>query len=413
MKFGKRYSSILVYYIFVLLYIILDGNKYVVSFLVLSLLAITYYVFLNVRDVILGEKDASVSTLLHKLDKTKKETEESYKKFLSLSKTLGSGVFMVDDKGKITFSNKDIKDFFGIDINNKDYKELAKIKPLYKFVNESYLLEKQSRKQITFEDHHFDLISTPLFEGEFFVGMLVLVHDITSLRTAEKFQKQFTADVSHELRTPLSAIKGFSEIMLRDKNMSEQNKQEFLGLINKESERMEIILNDLMVISRLDRLDYELEIVSHDIKQVFDEAISVLSSKITEKSLELEYNVEPCTLELDKFKISQVIMNMIKNAINYTDQGFIKIVGFVKDDNYIINICDSGIGINQENFENIFKRFYRVDKARSRDTGGSGLGLSISKNIILKHSGTISVESTENKGSTFSITLPIKPSKKE
>ena len=104
---------------------------------------------------------------------------------------------------------------------------------------------------------------------------------------------------------------------------------------------------------------------------------------------------------------------MIKNAINYTDQGFIKIVGFVKDDNYIINICDSGIGINQENFENIFKRFYRVDKARSRDTGGSGLGLSISKNIILKHSGTISVESTENKGSTFSITLPIKPSKKE
>ena len=98
---------------------------------------------------------------------------------------------------------------------------------------------------------------------------------------------------------------------------------------------------------------------------------------------------------------------MIKNAINYTDQGFIKIVGFVKDDNYIINICDSGIGINQENFENIFKRFYRVDKARSRDTGGSGLGLSISKNVVAKHNGSITVHSKINEGTTFRISIPL------
>lgn len=315
---------------------------------------------------------------------------------------------MVTDEGKISFSNKDIENYFGIDLNNRDYKDTVEVKSLYKFINEAYLLEERIRKQIVFEDKYYDLISTPLFDEDMFAGCLILVNDITQIKTAEKYQKRFTADVSHELRTPLAAIKGFSEILLRDESMNPEDRKEFTGLIKKESDRMEIILNDLMIISKMDRLDYEPTLVEYSIKQVIDESVSVLDQKFIQKGLNRTIDVEECRLMIDNIKITQVIINIIKNAINYTDEGFINIRGFVSNNSYIIQISDSGIGIKEKDYDKIFKRFYRVDKARSRDTGGSGLGLSISKNVILKHGGTIEVQSEVNKGSTFTITLPIK-----
>jgi len=408
MNFRKDYSSVIALYVLVLIYVILVNDKIVTSILIIGLFAATIVVYNNVRKVISDEKDASVNTLLTRLDKSKKESEETYKRFLSLSKTLGSGVFMVDDNGWITFSNKDVENFFDKDINNMDYGDLLDIPPLHKFVNEAYLLEDHMRRQISVDDKSYDLISTPLYEGDMFAGSLFLVHDITQLKNAEKFQKRFTADVSHELRTPLSAIKGFSEILLRDEEIPKENFDEFLGLINKESERMEVILNDLIVISKMDRLDYELELEKLDIKPVIEEAVGMLTKKFEEKKLIMNSDIESCILRFSKVKMSQVIINIVKNAINYTDSGFVNIQGVKENGNYVIRIQDSGIGIKKDKQELIFKRFYRVDKARSRDSGGSGLGLSISKNVILKHKGTISVESKEDNGSTFTIALPIK-----
>lgn len=408
MKFIKDYSAVLVVYFLVILYVAVVGNVYVTILFLLILFSINLYIYQSVRNSILKDKEVSVNSLLNKLDKTKKQSEETYKHFLSLSKTIGSGVFMVDVEGDVSFSNKDVENYFGLDMNNINYSEMTVVPQLYKFVNEAYLIEEYMRKLIEFDDRFYELTSTPLFEGDMFGGMLVLVHDITEVKNAVKFQKRFTADVSHELKTPLAAIKGFSEIMMRDTRMAEENRSEFIGLINKESERMEIILSDLMTISKLDRLDYEMEMYEHDIKQVVDEALSVLKTKFDEKNLTKDINVEACNFIFDKFRITQVLLNIMKNAINYTDNGFVNVDGYKKGKNYIIKISDSGIGIKKENYENVFKRFYRVDKARSRDTGGSGLGLSISKNVILKHRGTIFVESEENKGSTFTISLPIK-----
>lgn len=408
MNFGKDYSSVIALYAFTIIYVAFVGNKYVTILLVVGLFLITLYIYNNVRRVLSDEKDQSVNTLLNKLDRTERESEDTYKRFLSLSKTLGSGVLMVTDEGKISFSNKDIENYFGIDLNNRDYKDTVEIKSLYKFINEAYLLEERIRKQIVFEDKYYDLISTPLFDEDMFAGCIILVSDITQLKTAEKYQKRFTADVSHELRTPLAAIKGFSEILLRDESMDPEDRKEFTGLIKKESDRMEIILNDLMIISKMDRLDYEPTLVEYSIKQVIDESVSVLEQKFIQKGLNRTVDVEECKLMIDNVKITQVVINIIKNAINYTDEGFISIKGYKSNNKYVIQISDSGIGIKEKDYEKIFKRFYRVDKARSRDTGGSGLGLSISKNVILKHGGTIDVQSEVNKGSTFTITLPIK-----
>jgi two-component system phosphate regulon sensor histidine kinase PhoR len=408
MRFNRDLKSVIGVYFLVLVYIIFVGNKYVNAVLVVGLFGITIYLFSNLKNELQQEKEDSVSNLKNKLNRSQKENEDTYSRFLSLSKTLGSGLLMVNYEGTISFSNKDVENYFSVNFNNKDYKETIAIKPLYSFINQAYLLEEYRRQQVEIEDRFYDLTATPLFEGDMFAGSLILIHDITLLKTAEKFQKRFTADVSHELRTPLSAIKGFSEILLRNSNTTELEKKEFIDTIHKEAERMEIIINDLMVISRLDRIDYELDLQEYDISDIIKESVGLLSSKINEKNLDFESNVESCSLMMDKVKMSQVIINVLKNAINYTDEGFIKVSGKKLSKFYEIKIHDSGIGIASKNLDEIFKRFYRVDKARSRDTGGSGLGLSISKNVILKHGGTIKVDSEEGKGSTFTILLSTK-----
>ncbi len=407
MNLKKIYVYLILIYVFVLLYIILENNPITTSILVVVLFIGNVYIVANVRKDLSQDKQASVKSLMNRLDESKKQSEETYKQFLSLSKTLGSGVLMVNEDGIITFSNKDVENYFSFDLNNKDYNTIVDIKPLYQFINKAYLLEETFRQQIVYQDRYYDLISTPLFDEDMFAGCLILIHDISLIKTAEHFQKQFTADVSHELKTPLSVIKGFSEILNRDEVLSEKEQKEFLGLINKESSRMESILNDLLIISKLDRLDYEMDLVKLDIKDVIMENMTLLESRILEKNLTSEINIEPCFLLLDKLKFSQVMINLVSNAINYTDQGFINISGFIEDHQYIIKVTDSGIGINEADYDKIFKRFYRVDKTRSRDTGGSGLGLSISKNVILKHNGTLTVESTLGRGSAFVIALPI------
>ena len=171
---------------------------------------------------------------------------------------------------------------------------------------------------------------------------------------------------------------------------------------------METILNDLLVISKMDRLDYELNLHTIEIKELINKTINTLKRDFDKKKLEVITNIESCKLDLDKNKFEQVMLNIIKNAINYTDIGEIEIKGYKENNHYCISITDSGIGIKNSDLEKIFKRFYRVDKTRSRETGGSGLGLSISKNVLAKHGGEISVESELNKGTTFLIRIPIK-----
>lgn len=408
MNYKKEYVLITLYYIAVAIYIALIRDFVGATLLVLILMAYHFYTTYKINLRVTQDKEDSVSKLLSRLNKTKKENDETYKRFISLTTTLGSGVIMVNQEGVVNFTNKDIQNYFNVNFYNEEYNALTVIKPLYRFVNQAYLLEKPLREQIVYQEHYYDLISTPLFENKMFKGCLIIVHDISLLKTAESFQKQFTADVSHELRTPLSTIKGFSEILDRDKDMKKEEREEFISLLKKESTRMETILSDLLIISKLDRLDYELTYEDVEIKELVSENTNILKLQIEAKGLEYIEEVDSCMMRLDKNKIGQVILNLVKNAINYTDTGFIKVRGVVLGNNYSLSIQDSGIGINQIDIDKIFKRFYRVDTARSRDSGGSGLGLSICKNVILKHGGSINVDSIINKGTTFTVTIPIK-----
>jgi signal transduction histidine kinase len=156
----------------------------------------------------------------------------------------------------------------------------------------------------------------------------------------------------------------------------------------------------------MDRVDYDLEIVATSIDEILDETTRRLAPKIEQKNLTLSKEIEKAIIMVDPYKIQQVFTNLINNAINYTDEGSIYVEGRLDEDMYIIKISDTGIGIKPSQIDKIFKRFYRVDKTRSRKTGGSGLGLSISKNVVLRHGGNIYVDSTPQKGSTFIVELP-------
>lgn len=404
----KTYVWIFLSYAFVMFYFLIVGDRFVTTFFLICLMIYHAVELYQEREKQHADAESQIQIMKHKLTQTEKQKEETYQQFISLSTTLGSGVLLVDAEGKIAFANKDINHYFHIDVSDKDYQTLTNIKPLYKFVNEAYLLEEQKREQIYYKDHFYDVISNPIFEDDIFQGCIIIVHDITLLKTAERFQKQFTADVSHELKTPLSTIKGFTEILSRGSSVSKEDKEEFIEIIQKEASRMETIISDLLVISKMDRVDYELEYKNNNIKSMIEEAISLLERDLKSKGLALHQDIETKSFMFDYTKMHHVVLNLLKNAINYTDEGHIELKGYTKKEHYIIEISDTGIGIPKDEIDMIFKRFYRVDAARSRDTGGSGLGLSIIKNVVKKHEGFIEVESEENVGTTFKIYLPMK-----
>ncbi len=237
--------------------------------------------------------------------------------------------------------------------------------------------------------------------------IVVTFHDITHKKEVEKIKKDFVANVSHELRTPLTAIKGFVETLEEDvKNKRSLN---YLEIIKRHTDRLINIINDLLVLSEMEEKESKLVMEEVDIRELIGQVLKIFEQKIEEKNLELEFVVETDApvIRGDPFLLEQLFMNLMDNAIKYTEKGKISITVERKEGNFLIRTKDTGIGIAEEYQSRIFERFYVVDKSRSRMLGGTGLGLSIVKHITLLHKGRIRVESRLGEGTTFTVTLPI------
>ncbi|MFU8785920.1 MAG: sensor histidine kinase [Candidatus Izemoplasmataceae bacterium] len=354
-----------------------------------------------------SQKEQELEQLRYKVSLKERQTTETETQFDSLTEIIDSAIILINEHEKITQINSLFNEYFDIVINEGDsIQQLKEYRNIYKAINEAFIGEKKHRAQIKYDSNFYDINITPVFDGKMFHGCLVVIHDITQLKTAETFQKQFTADVSHELKTPLSAIKGFAEILTRDEYIDEKEKKDFLETIYQESVRLETILNDLLIISKMDRLDYELDLEKTSMEAIITNAKELLEPLAKEKNLELNCDIVDAVIYVDSTKIRQVMINLITNGLNYTDQGGVYIKSYLDDDDYVIEVKDTGIGIDKDEQEKVFKRFYRVDEARSRTSGGSGLGLSIIKNVVRKHEGTIELHSEKGNGSIFIIKLP-------
>jgi len=239
-------------------------------------------------------------------------------------------------------------------------------------------------------------------------GILVVMYDITKQEKLEFSRREFVANVSHELRTPLTTVKSYAETLL---SMAEQEIQtKFLNVIVSETDRMTRIVKDLLTLSRLDvEHDAPIQKENIDLKVFVGDIVEKMRINAENKKQTMTYtplNETPVFLS-DKDKLAQVVINIISNAIKYTSTGGkIEIfTGRIYNELYI-KVVDNGIGIPKENLSRIFERFYRVDKARSRDTGGTGLGLAIAKQIMDTLGGKISISSVYGKGTEVIITVP-------
>lgn len=240
-------------------------------------------------------------------------------------------------------------------------------------------------------------------------GIIVVLQDITEQQKLEQIRREFVANVSHELRTPLTSIKSYAETLLEGAIDDKETAMHFLQVINNESERMTRLVRDLLVLSRLDYKQVEWKKTYFALGKLIEEVVEKLSliAKNQDQSLNLTFTTELPKIYADRDRVEQVLTNIVSNAIKYTPQGGVISVftGCIYSEIYI-KVIDNGVGIPKADLSRIFERFYRVDKARSRELGGTGLGLAIAKEIITAHDGDIIINSEQGMGTEVIIKLP-------
>lgn len=365
-----------------------------------------------------GELSRSLNTLAQKIGQVTERHERQKERLETLIENMGSGLILMNPRGDITLINEACKTIFAENTDewlNRLYYDCIKHKELVRFIQHLFMTEQPERRQvpmtIQFETHYFDVYGAPVMSREGILNGIVLVfHDITELKKLEKIRKDFVANVSHELRTPVTSIRGFSETLLDGALKDEVLCEKFLKIIYKESERLQNLINDLLELSRLEQSEFQLNLEEAPLFEIVDDVVELLKNKVEEKDLEMNVFVSGNTnLWMDVQRMKQVVINLISNAIMYTPNGGKISIGVnEKEDNVELVVSDTGIGIPEEELPRIFERFYRIDKARSRNSGGTGLGLAIVKHIVDVHHGKIAVDSVVGKGTTFTITLPKK-----
>ena len=321
----------------------------------------------------------------------------------SIFASIHEGFAVLDEKGRIILSNESFKKIAQTKlVDGKLYWEVirdVKFGELVKKVREN----KQNLSEELELNGKFYLSSATFITPREQIG--IVLSDITQTKNMEKIKRDFVVNVSHELRTPLTAIKGFAETLEEE---VDENAKTYAEVIKRNTDRLINIVQDLLLLSELEEKGSKPESEEVNLKQLVDNVIRIFKSRLTEKGLDVQLSVENGlpVLKGDSFKLEQMLINLLDNAVKYTEKGKIVLAVKRKDETVEIIVEDTGIGIPKEHLARIFERFYVVDKSRSKKLGGTGLGLSIVKHIALSHKGTIAVESSLAKGTTFTISLP-------
>lgn len=348
---------------------------------------------------------------------TQENLEQESKRLHSILSYMTDGVLATNRRGQITMINDMAKRQLGVesdDALNQNILELLKIEDEYELRD---LITQSPEMMIYSQNVNGEYISLRVRfalirrESGFISGLVAVLHDTTEQEKEERERRLFVSNVSHELRTPLTSVKSYLEA-LDEGALYEPVAPDFIKVSLNETNRMMRMVTDLLHLSRIDNatshLDVELINFTAFITFILNR-FDKIRSQDQEKKYELvrDYPITSVWIEIDTDKMTQVIDNILNNAIKYSpDGGKITVSMKTTDDQMILSISDQGLGIPKEDLPKIFDRFYRVDKARSRAQGGTGLGLAIAKEIIKQHNGFIWAKSEYGKGSTFTIVLP-------
>ena len=323
------------------------------------------------------------------------------------------GIIAFNMEGKITHINPAATEFLKLSKEDNSFEKIFGKLNIDLNLEKTVYLENwtSSEQRVNVEDKYLNLFFASFKdEKDIPSGMMVVVQDITEHVKLDNMRKEFVADVSHELKTPITSIMGYSDTLLEGE-YDKDTQDKFLNVIASEARRMAKLVTDLLVLSRYDNNKVRYEATDFDLGELVKRCQEKLQLEINKKNHNVECfvtaNVPP--VHANKDGVERVVLNILTNSIKYTpDGGNIKIyVGFVYNDAYI-KVIDNGIGIPEDDLNRIFERFYRVDKARTRELGGTGLGLSIAKEILDKNKGSIDIKSEVGKGTEVVIRVPTK-----
>ncbi|MCC3648135.1 cell wall metabolism sensor histidine kinase WalK [Cytobacillus oceanisediminis] len=361
----------------------------------------------------IGQLAITFNSLTKKLQEAHATTEGERRKLSSVLSYMTDGVIATDRKGRVILINEPAAKMLNVSretVLSSPIVSLLGLEEDYTFEElldeqDSVILDYSSKTKTLILRANFSVIQK---ETGFVNGLITVLHDITEQEKIDMERREFVANVSHELRTPLTTMRSYLEALADGAWKDEEIAPNFLDVTQNETERMIRLVNDLLQLSKMDSKDYRLSKDWIDFIFFYNRIIDRFEmTKQQNVTFERRLPDHSAFVEIDEDKLTQVLDNIISNALKYSPEGG-KVTFSIeeKDEFIIVSVSDQGVGIPKENIEQIFERFYRVDKARTRKLGGTGLGLAIAKEMVEAHGGKIWAASTEGKGTTISFSLP-------
>jgi two-component system sensor histidine kinase VicK len=370
----------------------------------------------------LGQLAQAVNNLSIRVEEAQDASEAERRRLDSVLSHMSDGVIATDRRGNVIIMNETASEVLNIDANIAEGQSILDILNIRGRYTLRDLLENQDEIVIDLSDKHHEQILNAYFsliqrESGFISGLVCVLHDVTEQQKIDRERRQFVSNVSHELRTPLTSVRSYIEALNDGAWKDSKLAPKFLKVTQDETDRMIRMINDLLSLSRMDsgtaKLNLELVNLNELFNYILDRFDMMLKNdryqgaKTKKYSIKRDFTRRELWVEIDTDKFMQVIDNIMNNAIKYSPDGGVITCRLLETHSQVIlSISDQGLGIPKKDIAHIFDRFYRVDKARSRAQGGTGLGLAISKEVIEMLGGKIWVESIEEKGSTFYISLP-------
>ncbi|MCW3488945.1 cell wall metabolism sensor histidine kinase WalK [Dethiobacter alkaliphilus] len=366
----------------------------------------------------IGRLGQMFNYLSRQLDATLREISSEKGKVEAILNHMTDGIVALNRDGQVLHVNPTAHRLLGLNEESEPTAEV--LGQLVAPVDLAVILNtgRQESREILLQPHQQLIVASyvpfhtqdEITDTEFLSGVLIVLHDVTKERELIRIQQEFVANVSHELRTPLTTMKSYTETLLGGAMYEPETCLSFLSTMEKETERMVRLVKDLLVLSQLDYRQVAWRKEKLPLNELVSEVVNELRVKFQEEPRHVSVELPETTVWhcFDRDKMKQVLINVIQNSFKYTaEQGLIRIALEVAEDQAVIHVADDGIGIPPEDVKRVFDRFYRVDKARSRDFGGTGLGLSIAREIVEAHGGSITVCSEPEQGTQFTISLPL------
>ena len=365
----------------------------------------------------IGTLASTINHLGESLEERIAEIRADRNKTLAILASMHEGVIAVDSEEKILHLNEAAATMLKIEVEpsiGMHVWEAVRVTELCALISRvvqgESIAATEVRTSVAFGDRQLELHANRMMDAEGQPGGAVLViHDVTELRRLENVRTQFVSNVSHELKTPLTVISGLVESIIEDPEMEEPTRQRFMVKVHAQARRLSDLVQDLLSLSRAERLQPQSEHHTLDLRTSLRESVAAIEPLIEEKrlSLELDLGDDALPVRTDTESLRQIFDNLLSNACRYTAaEGRIEVRARRKDNRIEVEITDTGIGIEEGQQDRVFERFYRVDSARSRELGGTGLGLSIVKHVVLSLGGDVELKSEPGVGSVFTIGIP-------